>query len=170
MTIKRAIFLAIFCLQLTIPLAALDHNADGVFVRVVDVGDGHCAVVKMPDDHYMIYDAGNFARAMPAIQEIIPDNEEAGRAISNVSSRNGNAVALARAGTLRRNTLPENNLGSDRVFEQYADHRNADRANPGIVIGFIGMHSYTRRPSHGFDFRGRVSWVRLLGVWRAFSQ
>ena len=56
MTIKRPIFLTIFCLQLTAALPALDHNAEGVFVRVVDVGDGHCAVVKMPDDHYMIYD------------------------------------------------------------------------------------------------------------------
>jgi beta-lactamase superfamily II metal-dependent hydrolase len=59
---------------------ALDHNADGVFVRVVDVGAGLCAVVKMPDGNYMIYDAGNYndggAKAFKAIKDIIPDGEE----------------------------------------------------------------------------------------------
>lgn len=59
---------------------ALDHNVDGVFVRVVDVGAGLCAVVKMPGGHYMIYDAGNYndsgAKAFKAITEIIPYGEE----------------------------------------------------------------------------------------------
>ena len=59
---------------------ALNHSVNGVFVRVVDVGAGLCAVVKMPGGHYMIYDAGNYndsgARAFKAISEIIPDGEE----------------------------------------------------------------------------------------------
>ncbi len=58
---------------------ALDHNANGVFVRIVDVGAGLCAIVKMPEDHYMVYDAGNYtdsgAKAFSAISEIIPDGD-----------------------------------------------------------------------------------------------
>ena len=59
---------------------ALDHNADGVFVRVVDVGAGLCVVVKMPEDYYMVYDAGNYEdngkTAIKGILEIIPEDEE----------------------------------------------------------------------------------------------
>ena len=66
-----------FCATVSL---ALDHNSPGLFVRVVDVGAGHCAVVKMPGDHYMIYDAGNFqdrgASAFDAVQEIIPEDQE----------------------------------------------------------------------------------------------
>lgn len=55
---------------------ALQSTDDGVYVRVVDVGPGLCCVVAMPDDHYMIYDAGNYQdhgnSAMAAIRELIP--------------------------------------------------------------------------------------------------
>jgi competence protein ComEC len=77
-----AFLILTLCLSLTFlgRSLALDHNADGVFVRVVDVGAGLCAVVKMPGGHYMIYDAGNYndggAKAFKAISEIIPDGEE----------------------------------------------------------------------------------------------
>ncbi len=70
------------CLNLSFlgRLSALDHNVDGVFVRVVDVGAGLCVVVKMQGGHYMIYDAGNYndsgAKAFKAISEIIPEGEE----------------------------------------------------------------------------------------------
>ncbi len=44
-------------------------------MRVVDVGAGVCIVVKMPDDQYMVYDAGNYrdngSSAIKGISEII---------------------------------------------------------------------------------------------------
>lgn len=36
----------------------LSLNKNDVYVRVIDVGAGLCCVVVMPDNHYMIYDAG----------------------------------------------------------------------------------------------------------------
>jgi competence protein ComEC len=62
-------------------LPALGQPGDNdVFVRVVDVGSGLCCVVKMPGDHYMIYDAGNYTDggtgAFDAISEVIPAESE----------------------------------------------------------------------------------------------
>ena len=45
-------------------------------IRVVDVGAGLCCIVKTPDDHYLVYDGGNYedrgASAMTALRELIP--------------------------------------------------------------------------------------------------
>src|ERR1043166_393776 len=71
--------LAAFLLSLTFVRAhALDPQPDGLFVRVVDVGAGLCCVIKMPDNHCMVYDAGNFQdsgkTAFQAITNLIPKN------------------------------------------------------------------------------------------------
>ena len=60
---------------------ALEPEDGALFVRVVDTGAGLCAVVKIPGDHYMVYDAGDFRsaaseRCFDAIQEITPEDEE----------------------------------------------------------------------------------------------
>ena len=55
---------------------ALEPLDDAVFIRVVDVGAGLCCVIKMPGNHYMIYDAGNHEdmghAAFKGIMELIP--------------------------------------------------------------------------------------------------
>ncbi len=75
---RKTIFcsLALFLLYMTnIGYPAADE--DDVFVRVIDVGAGLCCVVKMPDNHYMIYDAGNYVgggrEAFESIAEVIPE-------------------------------------------------------------------------------------------------
>ncbi len=73
---KKASFLSVvFSLLLT---ALIYGQQQGAFVRVVDVGAGLCCVVALPDNHYMIYDAGNWEdkgkSAISAIWEIIPEN------------------------------------------------------------------------------------------------
>ena len=40
---------------------ALEIEQDAVFVRIIDVGPGHAAVVRMPGDFYMVFDAGHWA-------------------------------------------------------------------------------------------------------------
>lgn len=52
----------------------LSLNKNDVYVRVIDVGAGLCCVVVMPDNHYMIYDAGYGNNAIDDITEIIPDD------------------------------------------------------------------------------------------------
>ena len=39
---------------------ALEIEADAVFIRIIDVGAGHAAVVRMPGDQYMVFDVGNW--------------------------------------------------------------------------------------------------------------
>jgi competence protein ComEC len=66
---------AIYFVVSALALAQPPGESD-ILVRVVDVGAGLCCVVKMPGNHYMIYDAGNYtdggAGAFEAISEIIP--------------------------------------------------------------------------------------------------
>ena len=53
---------------------ALSPKPDSVFVRVIDVGQGLCCVIVMPDNHYMIYDTGPNGREtklMPRIEKFI---------------------------------------------------------------------------------------------------
>ena len=51
-----------------------------VFVRVADTGVALCCVVRMPGNHYMVYDAGNWTGdgglAFSKVQEVIPPNED----------------------------------------------------------------------------------------------
>ena len=59
-------------------ITATTRSEDKLLVRVVDVGAGHCAVVTMPDNHFMIYDAGYYRgdgerHTIASIRELIPD-------------------------------------------------------------------------------------------------
>ncbi len=53
---------ALVLIALSSSSRALDPEAPGVFVRIVDVGAGHCAIVKVTKDNgwtdYMLFDAG----------------------------------------------------------------------------------------------------------------
>jgi beta-lactamase superfamily II metal-dependent hydrolase len=49
---------------------ALEPQPDALFVRVVDVGAGLCCVIKTPDNHSIIYDAGY--SAIKGITNLIP--------------------------------------------------------------------------------------------------
>ena len=40
---------------------AVDLDPQDVYVRIVDVGPGLCAVIRAPGDHFMVYDAGHLA-------------------------------------------------------------------------------------------------------------
>lgn len=74
--VTTALVLALFA-----PCAdALELDPGGVFVRVIDVGAGHAAVVRMPGGLNAVYDAGNFtdkgSSALAGVQSIIAEDEE----------------------------------------------------------------------------------------------
>ena len=55
----------------------IDDDNSVVDIRIVDVGAGHCALIKLPSDKYVIYDAGSDAtqngnRTLNQIKEYIP--------------------------------------------------------------------------------------------------
>ena len=59
------------------PAGALEVVDDGVFVRVIDVGAGHAAVIKMPGGFHMVYDAGLLKeRRLKGLRSVLPDGEE----------------------------------------------------------------------------------------------
>ena len=48
-------------------------QADGAYLRVVDVGAGLCVVAVTPDGHSMVFDAGRGSeRCTEAVRELIP--------------------------------------------------------------------------------------------------
>ena len=52
---------------------ALDVDPEDVYVRIVDVGPGLCAVVRAPGDHFMVYDAGHWVgqHCLAAVRELV---------------------------------------------------------------------------------------------------
>jgi competence protein ComEC len=65
--------LLLLCVSVfSFPVSQAQTNA--LFVRVIDVGAGLCCVVKTPDDHYMIYDAGVGSGTIKRIEKLIKTN------------------------------------------------------------------------------------------------
>lgn len=58
---------------------ALEPKENDVHVRVADVGAGLCCVVRMPEHHYMVYDAGNWKdkgkTCLDTIHELVPADD-----------------------------------------------------------------------------------------------
>ncbi len=67
----------IILLILVLPILslALEIEPDAAFVRVIDSGAGLATVVRLPGDHYIIYDAGHWndegGRTFDAFAEVI---------------------------------------------------------------------------------------------------
>jgi len=64
---KLLLFILLF------PLILLGQEVE---VRIVDVGAGLCAIIKLPDNKFIIYDAGNKTRAIPQIDEMLDEKSE----------------------------------------------------------------------------------------------
>jgi len=72
----------IIALVYTASLASVSHalpvEKDSVFGRVIDTGPGLATVVRLPGDHYVVYDVGHWnhvGRVMDGINEVIPEGK-----------------------------------------------------------------------------------------------
>jgi len=68
------VFLALPLLLQGSALAQLNAGPNDLYIRVVDNGPGLCAIVKLPDRHYMVYDTGHWQQnhlCVSAAEEII---------------------------------------------------------------------------------------------------
>ncbi len=57
--------------------AELNPGPNDVYIRIVDNGPGLCAIVKVPDRHYMVYDTGHWNQGhlcVNAAEEIVGGN------------------------------------------------------------------------------------------------
>lgn len=56
-----------------IAMAALDVDPEDVYIRIVDVGPGLCAVITVPGGHSMVYDAGHWLgqHCVRAVRELV---------------------------------------------------------------------------------------------------
>jgi len=114
---------------------ALEPEAGAAFVRIVDVGAGLCCVLVLPDDHYIVYDTGNFIdggeTAMAAVEELIPEDEEIDLLVLSHSDADHLAAAdeILQAYTVRRvlrtgferNTLAWRNADAAARAARYSD-------------------------------------------------
>jgi competence protein ComEC len=68
----------LFAFLLSVQTFGLEYGPNDVYVRVIDVGQGHCAVICAPNDRYVIYDAGigSGEKVFNAISKTIPTGSE----------------------------------------------------------------------------------------------
>ena len=66
---------AALCLP-AIPASGLEIDRDALFVRVIDVGNGHAAVISMPGGYYMVYDTGLGKTTLKGVQSVVPGGED----------------------------------------------------------------------------------------------
>ena len=67
--------LAVLCLPV-FPASSLEIYRDALFVRVIDVGNGHAAVISMPGGYYMVYDTGLGKTTLKGVQTVVPEGED----------------------------------------------------------------------------------------------
>ena len=55
---------------------ALDVDPQDVYIRIVDVGPGLCAIIRAPGDHFMVYDAGHWVgqHCLAAVRELVTND------------------------------------------------------------------------------------------------
>ena len=59
--------------------ASVQAQTDEVYIRIIDVGPGLACIIKLPDNHYMVYDAGHWntdSLVQDVVHELIPEDEE----------------------------------------------------------------------------------------------
>ncbi|MYK12575.1 MAG: MBL fold metallo-hydrolase [Rhodospirillaceae bacterium] len=76
MTRLTTMAIAAFLLLFALPASGLEISRDALFVRVIDVGNGHAAVISMPGGHYMVYDTGLGETTLQGVQSVIPEGED----------------------------------------------------------------------------------------------
>ena len=73
---RKLLVIAVLALCLPAILAnGLEIDRDALFIRVIDVGNGHAAVISMPGGHYMVYDTGFGRKTLTGVQSVVPENE-----------------------------------------------------------------------------------------------
>ena len=74
----RIFVIAIVALYLpAMPASGLEIDRNALFVRVIDVGSGHAAVVSMPGGYYMVYDTGRWGMTtVKGVKSVVPTGEE----------------------------------------------------------------------------------------------
>ena len=58
------------------PVGGLEIDRDGLFVRVIDVGNGHAAAIAMPGGFHMVYDTGFGKRTLEGVRSVVPGGED----------------------------------------------------------------------------------------------
>jgi beta-lactamase superfamily II metal-dependent hydrolase len=81
-----------------------DANAK-IEIRVVDVGAGLCTLIKLPDNRYIVYDAGNKSNAtMSQISQFIPTSDKIELMVLSHTDADhiGNAAEIIRNYTVKK--------------------------------------------------------------------
>lgn len=117
----------------------LEADPDGVFMRVIDVGAGHAAVIQMPGCFYMLYDAGNFAddgnSALAGVRTVVPKDEDIDLMVLSHSDADhiGGAVKILQNYTVRKLIRSGYVLDTDTWRSVDAAIRKAEAAGTEVV-------------------------------------
>ena len=133
MTGRLAIAVIALCVWAA-PAGSLEIDRSGLFVRVIDVGNGHAAVIAMPGEFYMVYDAGRSGRTLVGVRSVVPDGEDIDLLIlSHTDSDHiGGADELLGAYQVKRIVRP--GLWRDTDAWADADAAIADEAELGAEV------------------------------------
>ena len=146
---RFAIAVLAFCLWAT-PAESLEADRDGLFVRVLDVGNGHAAAVSMPGGFYMVYDTGFGKRTLEGVRSIVPEGEDIDLLV--VSHTDGDHIGgvdeLLEAYRVRRIVRPGFPRGT-RTWQE-ADAAIAAEEAAGAIVTNLAKRHLT--PGHEVQF------------------
>lgn len=168
MTCVRRITMLLVAVCLSTNFAFALDPADGdLYCRVVDVGAGQCCIIKIPgkvegDDHYIVYDAGNFQdrgnTAIEAVRDIIPNDERIDLLVLSHTDADHNAAvpaivdeyfidAILRTGQTRSGNITKTLKNARKAIQLSVDEDETVDMNLSDVYLFAGS---TRRYGDAF--------------------
>lgn len=151
-----------------------DANAK-IEVRVVDVGAGLCTLIKLPDNKYIVYDAGNKSNAtMSQINQFIPTSDKIELMVLSHTDADhiGNAADILRDYNVKKVVWPgyersmTSTLAPTGVF---TDLENELQSHPSVVNINLNHLDSVITPGVQADF-GNVKLTFLCGFGEPLAE
>ena len=132
------------------PVVSLDIDRDGLFVRIIDVGNGHAAVISMPGGFYMVYDTGFGNRTLDAVSAVVPEGEDIDLLVLSHTDRDhvGGADELLKAYRVRKIVRP----GLSRNSRAWQDADAAIAAAAAVGAEVIDLAKTPLTPGQEIQF------------------
>ena len=144
---------------------------DSLYVRVVDVGAGHCSVTRIPGDednhHYLVYDAGNYEdngrTCLRGVEEVIPEGEEIDLLVLSHSDSDHLAAADRILGAYKTQRIlwTGHQRQDTGTFRRVNGAMDLSRAQRGTTIIDLSLFEYP----HGATYRLGEAFVTFIAGW-----
>lgn len=141
---------------------ALTPGQNDVYVRIVDVGAGHCAVIRAPGPRFMVYDGGQKKLCLKAVREIVKDSP-----IDLMVISHGDADHIRDARAILNEFTIKNlwRTGLSRNTIVWGDLEKAIKAAPGLN----DFNLTEKRIRPGTSFKLGPARVTFIAGWRKWT-